>query len=110
MKILTHFLLTLIVVGIVFTSSAAQNDLTPQALSDGDKTESKETIEKQAHLLLDQVIAGIGPLKLPENRSRLEIVAADLLWKRDQARARALFSDAAANVIELEKQPAGCPY
>lgn len=108
MKILTHFLLTLIVVSIGFTSSAAQNELAAP-VSDGNESESKETIEKQAHLLLDQVIAGIGPLKLPENRSRLEIVAADLLWKRDQARARALFSDAAANVIELEKQPAGGP-
>lgn len=109
MKILTHCLLTLIVVSIGFTSSAAQNDLTPQVLPDVDKSESKEAIEKQAHLLLDQVIAGIGPLKLPENRSRLEIVAADLLWKRDQTRARALLSNAAANVIELEKQPAGGP-
>ena len=109
MKLLTHCLLTLIVVSIGLTSSAAQNDLTPPVLSDGDKSESQEAIEKQAHLLLDQVIAGIGPLKLPENRSRLEIVAADLLWKRDQTRARALFSNAAANVIELEKQPAGGP-
>jgi hypothetical protein len=109
MKLLTHFLLTLIVISIGFTTSAAQNDLTTPVLSDGNNSENQQAIEKQAHLLLDQVIAGIGPLKLPENRSRLEIMAADLLWKHDQARARSLFSDAAANVIELEKQPGKGP-
>jgi hypothetical protein len=58
-------------------------------------------------LLLDQVIAGIGSLKLPENRCRLQITAADLLWKRDESRARSLFSDAAANILELEKRTKG---
>ena len=53
---------------------------------------------------LEDLVANIPTLKLPQNRSRLQIIAADLIWKRDQARARFLFSDAAANIVELEKQ------
>ena len=98
MKVSTRFLLTI----IIFTASVVSVTAQPQSAEQ--TTESSNTIEEQAQLLLDQVIAGIGTLKLPENRCRLQIAAAELLWKRDQAGARSLFSDAAANVVELRKQ------
>ena len=60
--------------------------------------------EQEAYQVLEDVVANIPTLRLPQNRSRLQIIAADLLWQRDQSRARSLFSDAAANIVELEKQ------
>lgn len=93
MKASIRFLLTL----IIFAAGVAS----------GQETESPNAIEAQAYQVLEDVVASTPALKLPQNRSRLQIIAADLLWKRDQSRARSLFTDAAANVIELEKQTSG---
>jgi hypothetical protein len=95
------------IISISFTSSAGQENLGTHAPPDSNKSESQPAIEDQAYLLLDQVIAGIGSLKLPENRSRLRMMAAGLLWKRDSERARSLFLQAAADVVELSRQSAG---
>jgi hypothetical protein len=61
----------------------------------------KVTSEKKAILLLDQIIGDAGALKLSENRIYIQVSAGDLLWDRDQSRARALFSEAAGNVADL---------
>jgi len=94
-------------ISISFTSFAGQENLGAHAPPDSNKSESRPAIEDQAYLLLDQVIADIGSLKLPENRSRLRMMAADLLWKRDSERARSLFLQAAGDVVELAQQSAG---
>ena len=107
MRILTHFLFTFMTISISFTASTGQENLGTHAPPDSNKSESQPAIADQAYLLLDQVIAGIGSLKLPENRSRLEMMAADLLWKRDSERARSLFLQAAGDVVELAQQSAG---
>ena len=107
MRILTRILFTLMIINISFTSSAGQENLGTQAPPDSNKSESQPAIEDRVYLLLDQVIAGIGSLKLPENRSRLEMMAANLLWKRDSDRARSLFLQAAGDVVELAQQSAG---
>lgn len=57
--------------------------------------------EKNAYLLLDQVIDEAQSLRLTENRVRVQINAADLLWDHNQGRARSLFSMAADGVAEL---------
>lgn len=107
MRILTHFLVTFIVISISFTSSAGQENLGEQASPNSNKSKSQPAIEDQACLLLDQVLAGIGSLKLPENRARLQMMAAGLLWKRDSERARSLFLQATSDVVELGQQSAG---
>ena len=65
MRILTRFLFTFMIISISVTSSAGQENLGTQAPPDSNKSESQPAIEDQAYLLLDQVIAGIGSLKLP---------------------------------------------
>lgn len=105
MRLLTHFLLTFMIISISLASSAGQENLGTQSPPES-KQESQPAIEAQAYLLLDQVIADIGSLKLPDNRCRLETMAADLLWKRDSERARSLFLQAAADVAELTQQSA----
>ena len=61
--------------------------------------------EKNAYRLLDQVIDEAQSLRLVENRVRIQINAADMLWDQNQGRARGLFSMAAEGVAELGRTP-----
>ena len=62
---------------------------------------AKEEREKNAYRLLDQVIDEAQSLRLTENRVRVQIGAADMLWDRNQGRARSLFAMAGEGVAEL---------
>ncbi|HEX5883466.1 MAG TPA: hypothetical protein VFY67_02870 [Pyrinomonadaceae bacterium] len=97
MKATIRFLVTLIVLAAGVVPATAQH------LPAEQEAEKPNALEAQAYLVLEDVVAATPALKLPQNRSRLQIIAADLLWKRDQSRARSLFSNAAANILELEK-------
>lgn len=59
--------------------------------------------EKNAYRLLDQVIDEAQSLRLTENRVRVQINAADILWDQNQGRARSLFAMAAEGVAELTR-------
>ncbi|HEU4796102.1 MAG TPA: hypothetical protein VFT02_10760, partial [Pyrinomonadaceae bacterium] len=61
--------------------------------------------EKNAYRLLDQVIDEAQALRLTENRVRVQIAAADLLWNNNQGRARSLFAMAADGVAEMSRNP-----
>lgn len=61
--------------------------------------------EKNAYRLLDQVIDESQSLRLTENRVRVQINAADMLWEKNQSRARSLFSMAGEGVAELGRAP-----
>ena len=106
MKVSIRVLLILITIAASVVSATAQYLTAPPAPA-GQEAETPNAIEEQAYLVLEDVIASTHALKLPQNRGRLQIIAADLLWKRDESRARSLFLDAAANVVELEKQTNG---
>jgi hypothetical protein len=75
------------------TSQTATAQQTPDPAQ---QQEEKLKLERKAMALLDQVVTEAQGLKLPENRVRVQITAADMLWDRSQARARGLFSDAAS--------------
>lgn len=79
----------------------AQDSPTQQPATDEEKQKEKAANEKKAFALLEQVVAEAASLKLPENRIRMQIAAADLLWDRNEVRARSLFSQAADGVSEL---------
>src|ERR1041384_3143622 len=66
-----------------------------------EQEKQKAEREKNAYRLLDQVINEAQSLRLTENRVRVQINAADLLWDQNQGRARSLFSMAAEGVAEL---------
>jgi hypothetical protein len=61
--------------------------------------------EKNAFRLLDQVLDEAQSLRLTENRVRVQINAADLLWENNQGRARSLFTMAGEGVAELGRNP-----
>ena len=74
---------------------------------------SAEELEKQkteretnAYRLLDQVIDEAQSLRLVENRVRIQINAADMLWDKNQGRARGLFTMAGEGVAELGRSQA----
>ncbi len=90
-------------VAIVFgfaPASRAQDPVSPQQSADQQDKE-KLTPEKKAVLLLDQVVGEAGGLKLPENRIYIQISAGDVLWDRDESRARVLFGEAGAAIAEM---------
>jgi hypothetical protein len=92
---------------IVFAVPAAgRAQTTPGAAdqkpaTDEQKQKEKEALEKKAAALLEQVISDVQMLRLPESRIRVQIVAGDLLWKRNESRARSMFSMAGDGVAEL---------
>lgn len=71
--------------------------------TDDEKQKEKEALEKKAAALLEQILNDVQMLKLPENRLRVQIVAGDLLWKRNESRARSMFSLAGDGIAELMK-------
>jgi hypothetical protein len=78
---------------------------TPTQQPTAEELEEKAEREKNAYRLLDQVIDEAQSLRLPENRVRVQIAAADLLWNSNQGRARSLFTMAADGVAELSRSP-----
>jgi hypothetical protein len=67
--------------------------------------EQKQMLERKSLVLLDEIVAASWSLKLPENRSLVMASAADLLWTRDEKRARNLFWEA-FNSLGLPNAPA----
>src|SRR6185369_13158291 len=51
--------------------------------------------------LLEQVIDEAQSLRLVENRVRIQIYAADMLWDQNQGRARSLFATAGEGIADL---------
>src|SRR5215813_10245360 len=75
----------------------------PQQPTAEEQEKEKAQREQNAYRLLDQVVDEAQSLRLAENRVRIQINAADMLWDQNQARARALFSMAAEGVAELRR-------
>ena len=78
-----------------FAQDPSQTATAQSTPDPGQQQEEKLKLERKATALLEQVVTEAQGMKLPENRVRVQITAADMLWDRSQARARGLFSDAA---------------
>ena len=84
----------------------AQEQPAAQQPSAEELDKQKAEREKNAYRLLDQVIDESQSLRLVENRVRIQINAADMLWDQNQGRARSLFSMAGEGVAELGRTDA----
>ena len=80
------------------TSQPATAQPTPDAQQ---QQEEKLKLEAKATVLLDQIVTEAQALKLPENRMRVQIAAAEMLWDRSAARARGLLVDAGAILTQM---------
>jgi hypothetical protein len=86
---------------VAFSQDSAKADQTRVDQSKADKEKAQEAIEKKALSLLEEVLKEAVNLRLAENRIRVQALAAELLWKRDEKRARALFKQATDSFVEL---------
>src|SRR5689334_17731449 len=100
---MTKLLLLFVVLGVTFVPVLAQDQPAQQQPAAEDQDKEKAEREKNAYRLLDQVIDEAQSLRLTENRVRVQIMAADLLWDSNQARARSLFTMAGEGVAELSR-------
>ncbi|MFN7944846.1 MAG: hypothetical protein U0Z53_05805 [Blastocatellia bacterium] len=82
---------------LALAQSPAANSSPPGA----PQKEQQQAREKNALALLDDLLAEISLLRLPENRVSIQMAAADLLWKRDETRARQLYREATASLSEI---------
>ncbi len=84
-----------------------QPTASPQPSPSAEELEkAKAEREKNAYRLLDQVIDEVQSLRLVENRARIQITAADMLWDQNQGRARSLFATAAEGIAEAGRASA----
>jgi hypothetical protein len=111
---MTKLRTTALVIGLLILSAAtvikAQDPASQQATdtqTDEQKQKAQEAAEKKATALLEQIIGEVQMLKLPENRIRVQIAAADMLWKTNEARARTMFSVAGDGVSEMMRSTDG---
>jgi hypothetical protein len=101
LKVLTLCLL------ILSSTAAAQLPPPTKQESEEEKAKARKELERKALVLLDETLEGAVVLKLPENRAAVRVQAADLLWPRDEKRARSLFREAAADLAAVKSGDAG---
>jgi len=98
-KLICTILLTFVVLPATVITVTAQQPATGPTSEEQQRV--KEENEKKAITLLDQVTNETQFLRLPENRIRIQLGIADLLWAKDSERSRSMFSLAADGVAEL---------
>lgn len=81
-----------ILIALTILPAAAQT--LPSQPSKEEQKKAQEELERKTLILLDEVVSDSLMLKLVENRAIIQASAADLLWVRDEKRARTLFRDA----------------
>jgi hypothetical protein len=81
----------------------AQTSAQPQAQKEDKSQKVDKELEKKALALLDEVVAEAMSLKLVENRIYALTTAADLFWKRNEDRARALLAEAVSQFMAIER-------
>src|SRR5262249_7737890 len=68
-----------------------------------EKRAAKE-LERKALALIDEVVADATSLSLAKNRVRILTVASDVLWTRDEERARALVREAMNQAVAYMRE------
>jgi hypothetical protein len=89
------------IVAVAAAGALVAQTINAQQSATGAQDKDKPTPEQKAALLLEQIIGEASALRLPESRIYIQVSAADMMWDRDQSRARSLFGEAAAAVADL---------
>src|SRR4030095_16845159 len=100
-KIAPLFVLFVSVTVAAAQDATSQTATAQQSPDPQQQQEEKEKLEKKATALLEQVVTDSSVLRRPENKSRVQSAAADMLWDKNPARARGLLSDAAAMLGQM---------
>src|SRR5580765_1744623 len=100
-KIVPFVLLLVSVASVVAQDATSQTATAQQSPDPQQQQEEKAKLEKKALALLEQVVTDSQGLKLPENKLRVQIAAADMLWDKNAPRARGLLTDAGAMLGQM---------
>jgi hypothetical protein len=92
-------ILVLLITSLTFAQTPTA---TPQT---DEQRKAQKELEHKALNLLDDVIKDSDSFKHAENRIRIKMIAANILWKYDEARARNLFRETMASLIDLLNEP-----
>lgn len=68
----------------------------------GEEARVREERNKKALAVIDEIIKDTESLRLPENRLRVLVQTANVVWPIDEKRARLLFKSAQENLKELQ--------
>lgn len=103
-KLLSAISLLIVLCALAFAQA-------PSAAKSDEEAAAKKAREAKAVSLLQQVIEDTGLLKSVENRIRVQAIAADLLWSRNEKRARSLLDEAMSSFASFVASDAGisCP-
>jgi hypothetical protein len=74
--------------------SAQTSAQTSEKEKEQKENEKRQELERKTVALLDEIASEAWGLKLPENRAFVQATVAELLWTRDEKRARSLFWEA----------------
>jgi hypothetical protein len=93
-------LLSLCILAFALLTSAFAQTALPKKDSKEEQEKLQKALEGKALKLLDSTLVDAQMLKLVENQALLQSAAADLLWTRDEKRARSLFQDAVNSLTQ----------
>ncbi|HEU0179734.1 MAG TPA: hypothetical protein VFV58_36345 [Blastocatellia bacterium] len=88
---------------LICPPALAQTPTQPQTQKEDKSQKEDKELEKKALALLDEVVGEAMSLKLVENRIFALTTAADLYWKRNEDRARALLAEAVNQFMAIER-------
>ncbi|MEW6731782.1 MAG: hypothetical protein AB1489_10680 [Acidobacteriota bacterium] len=98
LKLLT---LSFTLILLSFSAVAGQLPDRPTTTPTDKQQQAEKELQKRALELIDEIVASTQSLKLPENRIRIQLSLVNLLWSRDENRARTIFIEAERNLAEL---------
>jgi hypothetical protein len=96
-----HFVKSVSILLLLIPLASAKSPADQSAAQAAEQKKVREERERKAAAIVEEVIRETQSLKLPENRIRIQIALTDVLWTRDEQRARALFKDAVAGLGDL---------
>jgi hypothetical protein len=86
---------------LISFSATAQSPPDDKEKKDREAAEKKEAVEKKALALVEETVKEIASLKLADNRIRMFALAGDVLWEKDEKRARVLFKQAMSGFADI---------
>src|SRR5262245_6002226 len=108
---LKRFTVSFLAALLICPPALAQTPAPPRAKKEEKSQKEDKELEKKALALLDEVVGEAMSMRLVENRVYALTTAADLFWKRNEDRARALLAEAVNQFMAIERpfQPGAQP-
>jgi hypothetical protein len=98
-KVFSAVYTAVIVVSLASSLSAQQPAPPQEPKQTEEEKKAAKKLEKKALALVDELVAEAASLRLAENRVHILTGASELLWERDEERARALAREAMDQVV-----------